>query len=118
MSETRATPEEVRRMEKGRHFHSGRVSLGGQQRFERPLPTCAERWDAQSTLQLIRCVAGQVKQPIDFLDSDMLRSVGDLHDLVARADLPFFDDTEIKARSLMRNQQRRHRGLFIRIPTR
>src|SRR5271167_3172909 len=50
-------------------------------------------------------MAGQVKQSIDFLDSDMLRSVGDLHDLVANANLAFFDDSEIKARSPMRNQQ-------------
>jgi hypothetical protein len=35
-------------------------------------------------------MAGQIKQPINFLDSDMLRAVGNLHDLVARADLPFF----------------------------
>ena len=38
----------------------------------------------------------------------MLRAVGNLHDLVARADLPFFDDTEIKARPLMRYQKRSH----------
>ena len=38
----------------------------------------------------------------------MLRAVGNLHDLVARADLPFFDDTAIKAWPLMRDQERRH----------
>jgi len=38
----------------------------------------------------------------------MLRSVGDLHDLVARADLPFFNDAAIKAWPLMRDQERGH----------
>jgi hypothetical protein len=53
-------------------------------------------------------MAGQIKQSINFLDSDMLRAVGNLHDLVARADLPFFKDTAIKARSLMRDQECSH----------
>jgi hypothetical protein len=35
-------------------------------------------------------MAGQIKQSINFPDSDVLRVVGNLHDLVARADLPFF----------------------------
>ena len=38
----------------------------------------------------------------------MLRAVGNLHDLVARADLPFFKDTAIKAWSLMRDQECSH----------
>src|SRR5580698_7728774 len=53
-------------------------------------------------------MAGQIKQSVNFLDSDMLRAVGNLYDLVARADLPFFNDTAIKARSLMRDQERSH----------
>ena len=39
----------------------------------------------------------------------MPRSVGDLHDLVSGTNLPFFDNTEIEARTLMRYQQCRHR---------
>src|SRR5580698_9149020 len=53
-------------------------------------------------------MARQVEQSIDFLDGNMFRSVGDLHDLVARADLSFFEDTAIKPWSLMRDEKRRH----------
>jgi hypothetical protein len=53
-------------------------------------------------------MAGQIKQSINFPDSDVLRAVGNLHDLVACADLPFFKDTAIKAWPLMRDQECRH----------
>ena len=53
-------------------------------------------------------MAGQVKQSINLFDSDMLRAVGNLHDLIARADLTFFKDTAIKAGSLMRDQECRY----------
>src|SRR5580704_8532400 len=53
-------------------------------------------------------MARQIKQSINFLDSDVLRAVGNLHDLIARADLPFFKDTAIKAWPLMRDQERSH----------
>ncbi len=53
-------------------------------------------------------MAGQIKQAIDFLDRNMLGAVGDLHDLVACADLAFFDDTAIKAWPFVRDQERRH----------
>ena len=53
-------------------------------------------------------MAGQIKQSVNFLNGYMLRAVGDLHNLVARADLPFFKNTAIKARSLVRDQKRRN----------
>src|ERR1700679_2508614 len=53
-------------------------------------------------------MTGQIKEAVNFLDSDMLRAVGNLYDLVARTDLSFFDDTAIKAWSLMRDKERRH----------
>jgi hypothetical protein len=59
-------------------------------------------------LQLIQRMTGQIKQSINFLDSDMLRAVGNLQDLVARADLPFFKYAAIEAWSLMRDQECRH----------
>src|SRR5579871_4217606 len=59
-------------------------------------------------MQLVQWMAGQIKQPIDFLDGDTLRAISNLHDLVACTDLPFFKDTAIKAWSLMRDQECGH----------
>jgi hypothetical protein len=56
-------------------------------------------------------VAGQVKQSVDFLNSDTLGPVGNLHNLVSRADLSFLNHTAIEARSFMRDQERWHRGV-------
>jgi hypothetical protein len=53
-------------------------------------------------------MARQIKQSINFLDSDALRAVGNLHDLVACADLAFFKDTAIKTWPLMGDQERSH----------
>src|SRR6266851_6125313 len=53
-------------------------------------------------------MARQVKQRIDFGDTDMHLPVSDLHDLISWANLPLLNHTEIEARSLMRNQQRGH----------
>ena len=68
----------------------------------------AERWDAQSALQLIPRVARQIEQAIDLSNSDMFRSVNNFYNLVAGADLSLFNDAKIKAGPLMRNQQCRH----------
>jgi hypothetical protein len=56
-------------------------------------------------------VAGQIKQPVDFLNSDTLGAVGNLHNLVSRADLSFLNHTAIEARSFVRDQERWHRGV-------
>jgi hypothetical protein len=53
-------------------------------------------------------MAGQIKQSINVLDSEVLRAVGNLHDLVARADLPFFKHTAIKAWPLVGDQECSH----------
>src|SRR5271165_5699790 len=57
-------------------------------------------------------MAWKVKQPIDFGNTDLFRPVSDFHDLISGPDLAFFDDSEIKPRTLMRNEQGRH----LRIP--
>src|ERR1700679_2347152 len=53
-------------------------------------------------------MAGQIKQPINFLDGDMLLALRYLHYLVPCADFAFFKDSAIKARSFMRDQERSH----------
>src|ERR1700679_2075239 len=53
-------------------------------------------------------MAGQIQEPIDFGYRDLFGSFGDLHDLVARADLAFLNDTEIESGPLMGNEQAGH----------
>jgi hypothetical protein len=50
-------------------------------------------------------MARQVKQRIDFGDTDTFRSISDLHDLISCADFPFLNHTAIQAWSLLRNKQ-------------
>src|ERR1700688_1815230 len=50
----------------------------------------------------------QVKQPVDFGYGDLLRPVRDLHDLVSRANFPFFNYAEVESRALVRNEQAGH----------
>jgi hypothetical protein len=53
-------------------------------------------------------MARQVQQCIDLGHCDVLRPIGNLDDLVSRADVALFKHAAIKSRSPMRDQQRRH----------
>ena len=53
-------------------------------------------------------MARQIKQSVDFGHADLLWPVGYLHDFISGADLPFFDNAEIKPRALVGNQQAGH----------
>jgi hypothetical protein len=50
----------------------------------------------------------QIQESIDFGDCDPFRSIGDLHDIVARTNFSFLQHAKVKPRSVVCDQQRWH----------
>src|SRR5947209_4361206 len=57
-------------------------------------------------------MAGQIKQRIEFCNRDVLGSVADLSDFITRANFPFLENPEVKARPMMGDKQSSHLGLI------
>ena len=79
-----------------------------EQGFERGAPAGAQRRDAQSPFQPAFVAPGQIEQRIGLGDGHALGTGQDLDDLVAGFDLALLEDAKIKARPVMRHEQRRH----------
>ena len=79
-----------------------------EQCFERGAPAGAQRRDAQSPLQRAFVATGQIQQRVNIGDGQMFGTCQDLHDLVAGSDFALFEHAKIKARPVMRHDERRH----------
>ena len=76
-----------------------------QERSERRLPARTEGGDPQRPHQLLAFVPGQIQQRVHFGDRHLLRTGGELDDLVARLHLALFEHPEVEARTAVGDQQ-------------
>ena len=63
-------------------------------------------------------MVGQIEEGVDLGDGHALRRLSYLHDLVAGADLAFFQHAKVEAGAAMEMSSAGIRGSFIRMPTR
>ncbi len=89
----------------------GRRTAGAfvlEQGFERGAPAGAQRRNAQGPLKRAFVAPGQIQQGIGLGDGHAFGTGQDLDDRVASLDLALFEDAEVKARPVMRDDQRGH----------
>ena len=79
-----------------------------EQGFERGTPAGAQRRDAQRPFEPASVAPGQIEERISLGDGQALGTGQDLDDLVAGLDLALLEDAKIKARPVMRHDERRH----------
>ena len=90
---------------------AGRRTAGAfvfEQGFERGAPAGAQRRNAQRPLKPALVAPGQIQQRIGLGDGHAFGTGQDLDDRVAGLDLALLEDAEVKARPVMRDDQRGH----------
>jgi hypothetical protein len=79
--------------------------------LERTLPALAKRGNAQSALELIARVSGQIQEGVNVGHGDALGTASNFYDVIARANFPFLQHAKVESWPVMFYEQRRHTRL-------